>query len=277
LLLSLATALAITGCSRPREYELEGQILAVDATRREVTIRHGDIKGFMPGMTMPFKVRDVALLEGRVAGDMIKATLVVDDSEAHLRTLEKTGHAPVVGAPPKPLGEPLSPGDEVPETALVDDTGTARRLREWRGRAVAVTFIYTRCPIPDFCPLMDRHFAEAQQLIANDAALRGRVGLVSVSFDPQYDTPAVLATHAKKVNADPAVWTFLTGAQEDVDAFASRFGVSVMREGTDPANVVHNLRTAVVDGNGRLVKILTGMQWAPSELVVELGSAAGGR
>jgi protein SCO1/2 len=276
-----ATVLVLTlaaACARGREYELRGQILAVDSARREITIKHEDIKGFMPGMTMPFKVRDGALLEGRAAGDLVRATLVVEDSEGYLKAIERTGHAPLAELPPVRLHvDPMNPGDEIPDVALLDETGATRRMRDWRGRTLAVTFIYTRCPLPDFCPLMDRQFADVQQIVMGDAALRGRVQLLSISFDPAYDTPAVLATHAKKVGADPAAWSFLTGAQADVESFAAHFGVSVMREGSDPGSVVHNLRTAVVDANGRLVKVLNGMQWSPSELVAELRGAVGAR
>jgi protein SCO1 len=273
--------LTVTGsCARERarEYELNGQILAIDAVRLEVTIKHGDIKGFMPGMTMPFKVRDAALLAGRVPGDLVRAALVVEGPDGYLRAIERTGHAPIT----EPLAarahvDALNPGDEIPDVTLVDETGAARKMTEWRGRTLAVTFIYTRCPLADFCPLMDRQFAAAQQTIADDATLRGRVQLLSVSFDPGYDTPAVLATHAKKVGADPAIWSFLSGTEADVDSFAAHFGVSIMREGADPANVVHNIRTAVIDANGRLVKVLSGIQWEPSELVTELRSAVGDR
>jgi protein SCO1/2 len=124
---------------------------------------------------------------------------------------------------------------------------------------------------------MDRQFSDVQQIVTDDAALRGRVHLLSISFDPAFDTPAVLATHAKKVGADPATWSYLTGAEADIESFAAQFGVSIMREGSDPGNVVHNLRTAVVDANGRLVKVISGMQWAPSELAAELRSVVGAR
>ena len=273
LVLTVAAA-----CGRGREYELRGQILAVDSARREITIKHEDIKGFMPGMTMPFKVRDAALLEGRTPGDLVRATLVVEDSQGYLKSIERTGHAPLADRPPaRRPADALNPGDEVPDMALVDETGATRRLSEWRGRTLAVTFIYTRCPLPDFCPLIDRQFAEVQQIITDDAGLRGRVQLLSISFDPGYDTPAVLATHAKKVGADPATWSFLTGDQADVESFAAHFGVSIMREGADPGNVVHNLRTAVIDANGRLVKVINGVQWGPSELAIELRSAVAAR
>lgn len=276
---AVAVTLALSAaCNRGREYELRGQVLAVDAARQEITIKHEDIKGFMPGMTMPFKVRDASLLEGRAPGDLVRATLVVKDSEGYLKAIEGTGHAPLAERPPaRPHVDALAAGDEVPDAAFLDDAGATRRLSEWRGRTLAITFIYTRCPLPDFCPLMDRQFSQVQQIVADDAALRGRVHLLSISFDPAFDTPAVLATHAKKVGADPATWSYLTGAEADIESFAAQFGVSIMREGSDPGDVVHNLRTAVVDANGRLVKVISGMQWAPSELAAELRSAVGAR
>jgi protein SCO1 len=278
-LLAMALVLAVApACSRGREYELRGQILAVDRARREITVKHEDIKGFMPGMTMQFKVRDASLLEGRGAGDLIRATLVVEDSDGYLKAIERTGHAPLAERPPaRPHVDALTAGDEVPDAAFLDETSTTRRLNEWRGRSLAITFIYTRCPLPDFCPLMDRQFSHVQQIVSDDAELRGRVQLLSISFDPAFDTPAVLATHAKKVGADPGIWSFMTGAEADIEAFAAQFGVSIMREGSDPGNVVHNLKTAVIGPDGRLVKVISGMQWAPSELAADLRSAVGAR
>jgi protein SCO1 len=262
---------------RARVVTLEGQVLAVDTARREITIKHGDISGFMPGMTMPFKVREPRLLEGKTAGDMVRATLVVDDTEAYLSAVEKTGHAALTEAPPPPRMELLTPGDVVPDTSFVDAQRKPRHLADWRGQAIAVTFIYTRCPLPDFCPLMDRRFAEVQRTIVADVALRAKVHLVSVSFDPTFDTPTVLGAHAAKVGADPAVWTFVTGEQPEVERFASRFGVSVMRERANPDEVVHNLRTAVIDREGRLVNVLNGNEWQASELVTALRTVVGAR
>jgi protein SCO1/2 len=270
---TLVAGVLVAACSRGHQYELRGQVLAVDPVRGELTIKHEDIKGFMPGMTMPFKVSQPSVMTGIVAGDLVRATLLVEDTRGYLTAVTRTGTAPLTEAPPRPYVEPLTPGTEVPDIDFVDDTGASRHLADWRGRALAVTFIYTRCPLPDFCPHMDRQFAGTQELVSADDDLRGRVQLLSVSFDPSYDTPPVLATHAKKVGADPGTWMFLTGDAADIESFAARFGVSVMREGSDPGNVVHNLRTAVIDSNGRLVKILNGMQWAPSELVTELRSA----
>jgi protein SCO1/2 len=169
----------------------------------------------------------------------------------------------------------MDPGEEVPDVSLVDEQGKTRRLSEWRGRAIAVTFIYTRCPLPDFCPLMDRQFADVQRQVKEDLQLRGRVQLLSISFDPSYDTPPVLLAHAKALKADPSMWTFLTGSSADIEPFAGRFGVAVMRDQDKSTEIVHNLRTGVIDGHGRLVKILNGIQWQPSELVAELRNAVG--
>jgi protein SCO1/2 len=256
---------------------LRGQVLAVDRDRREITVKHEDIRGFMPGMTMPFKVREASLIDGRKPGELIRATLVVADNEGYLKAIESTGMAPLAEAPPPRRMDPVDPGQIVPDVALVAHDGTPRRLADWRGKPLAVTFTYTRCPLPDFCPLMDRQFAEVQREVLGDPGLRGRVHLVSVSFDPAFDSPAVLAAHAKRVGADPAAWTFVTGDAADVESFASRFGVSIVRGGSTAPEIVHNLRTAVVDGRGRLVKVFNGIQWAPSEVTAELRGALDAR
>jgi len=136
---------------------------------------------------------------------------------------------------------------------------------------LAVTFIYTSCPLPTFCPLMDRHFASIQQTIKNDPALK-RVHLVSVSFDPLTDTPPVLKKHAQSLDADPARWTFFTGDRDDIDQFAARFGVSISRELNDARDITHNLRTVVIDSSGRLVKVYTGNEWTPAQVIADLRS-----
>jgi protein SCO1/2 len=263
---------AVAGCSTGREYEIRGQVLAVNRERAELTITHDDIRGFMPAMTMPFKVRDEKWLEGRQPGDLVTATLVVEDSGAYLARVERTGHAPLTAPPPVSFPRALEAGDAVPDVAVVDQAGVARRLSEWRGRITAITFIYTRCPLPGFCPLMDRHFAAIQRAVMSDDALRDRVRLVSVSFDPRRDTPAVLAEHAQRVGADPEVWSFVTGELEAIDAFAQQFGVSIIREPAG-AEIVHNLRTVVVDPVGRVVKVFSGNEWTPAQALDEVRRA----
>lgn len=275
LLLS-GTMLVFACSSSAREYELQGVVVSVDASRQEITIKHGDIPRFMPAMTMPFKVKDGALLEGRVAGDVVRATLVVDDQSAYLRALERTGSAAAVETRTAPAPA-LEPGAEVPDATFVDEGGATRQLSAWRGLALAVTFTYTRCPVPDFCPLMDRHFADVQRAVLADDRLRGRVRLLSVSIDPAHDRPPVLARHAHRVGADASVWSLATGDPSDIEGFAGQFGVSVLRESAAPDEVVHNLRTAVIDARGVLSAILRGNEWTADDLLAELRRALGAR
>lgn len=272
-------ALLLSACrSQPpsaRHYQLSGQVLAVRTELREILIKHEDIPGFMPGMMMPFKVRDEQLLSGRQPGELVTATLLVEDTEAWLTAIDTIGQAPLPDAPLEPslvsAATMVDVGDLAPQVQLTDQTGTQFNLNDWRGRAVAITFIYTRCPLPQFCPVMDRRFAEMQRLVAADTKLSGRVQLLSVSFDPEHDSPRVLATHASKLGADPRTWIFATGPVPVVDAFAARFGVSVMRE--RDRTITHNLRTAVVDPDGRVAALYTGNEWTADVLAADVRKA----
>jgi len=264
--LLVATSATLCACVRAQQYELRGQVLAVDRGRQEVTIKHEDIRGLMPGMTMPFKVSPPTLLDGLEAGDLVEGSLTVKESTGYLTSLKRIGHE----APP-PVTTPamnlLQPGERVPDVRLVDETGTPRRIADWQGKVVVVTFIYTRCPFPDFCPKMDRQFKAAQAAIAGDTQLRDRVALLSVSFDPAFDTPHILAARARELGANPRIWHFATGDRDEIDRFASRFGVSVLREGSGPESVTHNLRTAVIASDGTLQTVLTGNEWTPADLI----------
>ncbi len=275
---ALALALLLQACSpppsAPRQYELQGQILAIRPQQQEILIKHGDIKGFMPGMTMPFKVRDAALLEDRGPGDLVTATLMVADTEAWIASLVKTGTSTleeIATIPPASFVAPLKPGDLAPDSGLIDQTGRPLSLADWRGSAVAITFIYVRCPLPQFCPLLDRRFAEVQRLIADDVALRGRARLLSVSFDPDADTPARLRAHAEKLDADLAVWRFATAPRDIVDRFAATFGLSVIREAD--ATITHNMRTAVIGPDLRVVSVHDGSDWTAAQIADDLRRA----
>ena len=195
----------IPACSRtpaPKQYPLEGQILAAAPAERLLTIKHGDIPDFMPGMTMSFPVTDPKLMEGRTPGELIKATLEVADGIGRITAITHVGSAPLPandGAPDEPV---LSVGDAVPDVALIDQTDRRRSLSEWNGAYAVVTFIYTRCPLPNFCPLMDQNFRTLQGELAEDPRLRGHVKLISITLDPEHDTPQVLTAHAKKLGAE---------------------------------------------------------------------------
>ena len=276
-----ASAVACRHAAEPeRRYPLQGQILGIGAPRqdgrRDVSIRHGDIPGFMPAMTMAYSVKRASALDGYAPGDLVTATLVLAGSDMFLEGLAKTGHAEVPPeAKPVRAMDVMNPGDAVPDDALTDQDGQVRKLSDWRGRALAVTFVYTRCPVPDFCPLMDRHFGDLQRAIADDPRLRDRAHLVSVSFDPSHDTPAVIAAHAKARGADPRTWSYLTGTPQAIEHLTSRFGVSTIDERDSARTITHNLRTAIVDPKGRLVKIYSGNDWRVADVLADLREANG--
>lgn len=271
----VVTAACGPSSSGGRTYTLEGQVLSVAADHQQATIKHEEIKGLMPAMTMPYKVRNPGLLEGIGPGDLINATLTIVPDNAYLTAIRKVGAAPLE-KPPAEMAAPiasgrelLKPGEAVPDARFVDQDGRVRQFSAFKGSTVVVTFIYTKCPLPTFCPLLDRQFAAMQTSIKSDPALKG-VRLVSISFDPATDTPAVLKKHAAGLHADPKVWTFLTGRRDDIDGFAGRFGVAIARAQNDERDITHNLRTAIVDATGTLVKVYIGNEWTAAQLAADV-------
>jgi protein SCO1/2 len=279
MIIATVAVIGVAACSREpaaRTYQLTGQILVVKPDTNEVLVKHDDIPGFMPAMTMPYVVNDAALIRERVPGDLITATLVVGSERAHLSNIAKTGSAPLpedarTTIPAAAGVTLLKPGDLVPSTPLLDQAGVTGTLQDLRGSVVAVSFIYTRCPLPQFCPLIDRRFAEAQKLVAADPALNGKAKLLSISFDPKFDRAEVLRAHAKKAGADERVWRFATADEAVVDRLAAEFGINVIRE--KDGTITHNLRTAVIDPSGRVFAILDNNAWSADELVAALKNA----
>jgi len=272
-----ALSAACAGKADQREFTLQGQVMSVTPGHDQATVNHEEIKGFMTAMTMPYKVHDPKQLDGIAPGDLINARLVVLPSDAYLTDVKKVGQAPLPAAPAETAApsassgfELLKPGEAVPDASFVDQSGRKRAFSSFKGSPVLMTFIYTKCPMPTFCPLMDQHFAAIQKKLKDDPALKGRVHLVSVSFDPIVDTPPVLKAHAQTLGADLKTWTFLTGDRDDIDKFAARFGVSVGRALNDARDITHNLRTAIVSADGTLLKVYTGNDWSPEQVLADL-------
>lgn len=274
----LSALLCVTAaCQRTppaKHFEIKGQVLAVVPDRQELTLKHEDIVGFMPAMTMNYQVASADLLKDRTPGELISGTLEVQDSTYRITAITHTGSAPVAEAPNRAaIAALLSEGEEVPDTALIDQHDRRRSFSEWKGSLTLVTFIYTSCPQPTFCPLMDQNFATIQRAVSEDPVLKGQVKLMSVSFDPDHDTPAVLAAHAAKLKADPAMWTFLTGDKVTIERFAGRFGIGLVAS-DQPGQIVHNLRTALVGRDGKVIKFYTGSDWTPGLALADLRAAA---
>jgi protein SCO1/2 len=278
LLLILLAVIGAAGCSAPpppekvRQYPLTGEVLAIKPDKSEIQVKHDEVKGFMEPMTMWFTIRDPTLLDNLAPGDLISATLVLTSEDHYLAGIRKTGsRAPgeVSAPPPDPIGI-LPIGAAVPDIVFTDEAGASRPLSSYRGTYALLTFIYTRCPLPDYCPRMNAHFAAIQRGVQADAALRRHVRLLSVSFDPEFDTPARLTAKARELGADPALWHFVTAPQADVDAFGAKLGLSVIREGADGASITHNLRTALLDRDGKLARTYNGKAWVPDEVIRDL-------
>lgn len=273
----IALSLAGAACSSDppaRKYELTGQVLVVHEKTNYLTIKHEDITGFMPGMTMNFAVAPVSLMAGRTPGELIRATLEVTDATGVITAITRTGMAPIPASDADSMAAVmLNVGDHVPDTAFIDQQDKRRAISEWKGYFTVLTFIYTQCPLPTYCPLMDQNFATIQRSAAEDPVLKGKIRLVSVSFDPDVDTPAVLRAHAARRKADPAVWTFLTGDRVTMERFAARFGVSVKRPTAESKEITHNLRTAIIGLEGRILKLYSGNDWTPSTVLADLRAA----
>ncbi len=250
------------------------------ADRKEANIKHEEIKGFMAAMTMPYRVREAKEYEPLVPGDLVTATLVVVSNDAYLTDVRKIGNAPLdkpvvdSNAPASSGFELLKPGQAVPNGKFVDQDGKAVSLESFRGAAVVVTFTYTNCPMPTFCPLMDRNFASMQKKLKQERN-ELKAHLLSVSIDPVVDTPPVLKKHAQTLAADPTIWSFVTGNRDDLDQWATRFGVSVSRALNDQRDITHNLRTAIIDRQGNLVKTYTGNEWTPDHVLADIRTMVG--
>ncbi len=271
-LLGLASA-----CNRPdppKQYPIKGQVLVVNPENLSLTLKHDDIPGYMPAMTMTYNLASMNLLDGRTPGELITGTLEVGTGGPKIVALTHAGEAAM--PPPNEVGMAagiLEVGEIVPDVALIDQADQRRSFNDWRGSLTLITFIYTRCPLPNFCPLMDQNFAALQGAIAKDPKLAGHVKLLSISFDPDYDTPAMLAAHAAKKHADPAIWTFATADRVTVDRLAAKFGVDLVRGPENTTQVTHSLRTTLIDADGRILHFYSGNDWTPGAVLADLRAA----
>ncbi|MFN0067431.1 MAG: SCO family protein [Limisphaerales bacterium] len=235
---------------------------------------------YMGAMTMTLRTRDPRETAGLRVGDAVAFRLLVTEDESWIDQVERTAAA--VGTPEaEPYEtarivrdvEPLEIGQVVPDYPLTNQLGAAVRLADFRGQVVALTFIFTRCPLPDFCPRMSKNFAAAAQVLAGYGSFTNW-HLLSLTIDPRHDTPAVLHAYAERQNFDPVRWSFVTAAQIEIDALGEQAGLVFRRQAPD-AFPDHNLRTLVIDPEGRLQRIFVGNTWTPDELVEAMRRAAG--
>ena len=227
----------------------------------------------MGSMTMTLPVLDRSELDEVRAGDEVEATLIVRADRSELKGLSVTRPA-LPGPIPEPSGRfgtmtpgAIEAGAEVPDFAMTTQDGAPIRLSDLRGKVVVLTFVYTRCPLPDFCPLIDRRFKELASKVAAVPGRADRVRLLSVSFDPAHDTPAVLSKHAKLVGARPPLWGFAAASHEELRKVAGALGLVYMAGGDE---VNHNLSTSVIGPGGRLARRFEGRGWSPDDVLAEV-------
>jgi protein SCO1/2 len=277
--LLLCVALVSPSCSRTapsadaKRYELRGTIVSFNKDQQQVVVAHEDVPGLMEGMTMPFTLKEPSAYDVMRPGDKIQATLVVDGAHTVIEN-PVISHVELDAAPPpssQSQSQPSEPqsGAEVPDFTLTNQDGKEIALRDYRGRALALTFIYTRCPLPDYCVLMSNNFAEIDRALAREPGLAAKSRLLSVSIDPAYDTPKVLrsygAAHTENYRDERFErWQLATGHAEEVRRVANYFGLVYDREGDQ---IVHSLRTAVVAPDGKLYKIYRGNEWKPEDVL----------
>lgn len=261
-------------------FQVKGVVVEVMPREKSVKIKHQEVPGYMPAMTMPFDVKDTNELADLEPGDPVSFRLIVTDTEGWIDQIRKTGpktnDLPTTGPFRRVRDvEPLNIGDALPEYRFTNQLGQPFSTTDFKGQALAINFLFTRCPFPNFCPRMANNFDEAEKKLL--AMTNGPTNwhLLTISFDPDFDTPAVLKTYAENHHYHPDHWTFATGALIDITAIAEQFGLAFWHD--ESGSISHNLRTIVIDPSGRVQKVWAGNEWAPDELVTEMVKAASAR
>lgn len=259
---------------KAKRYELKGKVVSVDKAERRVSLSHEEIPGYMEAMTMPFalKKNDLWALDVLKPGQMVTATLVVDEGLSWIENIVITDQsAAEEGARNKSPAE-AGPGDEVPDFTLINQDGKRIRLRQYRGKALLLTFIYTRCPLPDYCPLMSGNFATIDKELKKNPSLYDRTHLLSISFDTEYDTPKVLKSYGGAYTENYtretfSHWEFATGSAVEIRAISEFFGLRYYPESNQ---IIHGLRTALIGPDGKVYKTYQGNQWKPEEALRDI-------
>ncbi len=275
--LSTLVLLCGFGCksARPpaaeRRFPIEGRVVAIDSAAHTITLDHHEVAGYMKAMTMPFTVRDAWVFNVVHPGDTVQATLVVSD-DVYLETISVTqAHGPADLSSTSPMHLPQK-GEAVPDFHFVNQEGRAIHFAQFRGQPLLVTFIYSRCPLPDFCIRMSNNFAEIEEnLRKSNPTAFAKLQMLSISIDPEFDKPGVLRSYGRNYasTVDPKFehWSFATGKPAEIQSAAQFFGLTYQKQN---GQIIHDLRTALLDANGKIADTYHGNQWSPVELAAEI-------
>jgi protein SCO1 len=276
LFLSLgAAACQHAGDTGIRRYHLRGTVVQVDKSQQHLVVNHEEIRGFMAAMTMPYPVADAKTLDQLSPGDQITADVVAAANEIHLENIVVVKKSDGKAAPAARLA-PSNQNQSAPDFGFVNQDGKRIHFAQYRGKAVLLTFIYTRCPLPDYCPLMSHNFAEIEKQLANSPDVYAKTHLLSISFDSQYDTPKVLRNYARAFIADRGPhtfehWEFATVPAAEKSEVTKFFDVFVAQE---QGQITHSMETAILSPDGRIYKTYTGNEWKPADVLADLKSCA---
>jgi protein SCO1/2 len=266
-------------------FQVNGVIVELIPTEKSVRIRHEEVPDYMPAMTMPFEVLNTNELAGLNVGDPVAFRMTVTETTGWIDQIKQRVVDPAelnqiilpANAPLRIVRdvEPLAVGDLLPDYWFTNQLGRAVSLAGFRGKALAITFIFTRCPYPTFCPLMSNNFKAAYAALRQNSSAPTNWHLLEITIDPEFDTPERLKAYAATYQADPQHWSFLTGPLIEVTAITEQFGLQFTREPGGGIN--HNLRTIVVAPSGRVQKIIPENKWTADELVAEVLKATAKR
>lgn len=263
--------------SSAKRYPLKGKVVSVDKAEKKAKIDHEPVEGYMPGMTMDFPIRADWVWDELTPGSDIRAELVVDNTADEPYWLENIGIVAVLkpGQEPPPADDKfVQVGKEAPDFTLTNQDGKKISLKDFRGKALAITFIYARCPLADYCIRMSTNFSDLALQLNNNAELKDKICLLSISFDPENDTPAKLKSYGLgymgKGATELGVWQLAVGDDKEVRSIADFFGLRYEIDQKDKTQINHSLRTAVIAPDGKVTKIFAGNEWTPVMLQREL-------
>jgi protein SCO1/2 len=264
-----------------KQYQVRGRVVSTDPNRGEVVLDAQAIPGFMEAMTMPYKLRTPNILSELHPGDRITATLYVTDADDMLDQIVITGQAQPDYKPPIQY-HVLNPGDAVPDFKFLNQSGKTISIGEFKGRILLLTFIYTRCPLPDFCPRMSQNFAKVDKALAADPSLYAKTHLLSISFDPDYDTPAVLRSYGGAFTGNYtqekfAHWDFAApvkgaAAAGDPESVYKFFDIGVTPE--KDHTITHSLSTVLIGPDGKVFRWYPTNEWTPDQVVADIKELA---
>jgi protein SCO1/2 len=260
--------------SSTKRYTFKGKVISVDKNAGTANIDNEPIAGFMDPMIMPYSIKPASMLDQIQPGDSITAEVVVEPEKYLLENVKVTGHSQPPAKPTASVHIP-SPGDEVPDFKLVNQSGKNISLHQYRGQTLLLTVIYTRCPFPDFCPRVSHEFAAIDRQLRADPTRYGKTHLLSISFDQEHDTAKALRAYGYECagSKDPSLfarWEFSVIPQSELPEFADYFALTYKEEG---GLITHSLSTAVISPDGRILKWYHGADWRASDLLQEVAAA----